>query len=72
MIETPQNPDGELQKRAEVFVKEYGDLVEKHKIDFVNFPMFVPDGQGGFRIVIQNQPVDTTGQPVKSPFMVKE
>lgn len=62
-------PDEELQKRIEDFVKEYGELTEKHQIDFVNYPMFVPDGQNGFKVVVQNQPVDTKNLPKKSPFV---
>ena len=62
--------------RIKLFLKEYEELTVKHKVDFINFPMWVPEqksdqspGQGGWRLVIQTQPVDTTDQPVKSPFI---
>lgn len=62
-------PNEQQKKQIEEFLAEYGAIVEKHKVDFVNFPMFQPDGQGGWRILIHNQPVSTEGQPVKSPFV---
>ena len=51
------------------FIEEYGALVEKHKIDFAAYPMFVPDGEGSFKIMVQTQAVSTKEQPVKSPFI---
>lgn len=59
----------EAKERIEAFIKDYGELVEKHKVDFVMFPMFVPDGNNGFRVVIQQQPVDTEQMAQKSPFV---
>lgn len=60
----------EEKDRIAAFTKDYGKLVEKHKIDFANFPMFVPDGTpGGFRVIVQSMPVDITQQAVKSPFI---
>lgn len=62
----------ELNERVNTFIKEYGQLVLKHKIDFASYPMFMPDGQGGFKIICQNTPVDIGNQPLKSPFVTKE
>ncbi len=59
----------EVKGRVETFVKEYGELVQKHKIDFATYPVYVPDGKGGFQTIIQNTPVDITNQPVKSNFI---
>jgi hypothetical protein len=42
------------------FVKEYGELVKKHNADWATYPVFVPDGNGGFKIIIQSTPVDMT------------
>ncbi len=61
----------EQKTRFTAFMKEYGELVDKHKTDFASYPVFVPDGQGGFKIVIQSTPVDITKHPQKSPFMAK-
>lgn len=47
--------------RIEAFVKEYGELVKKHKVDFASFPMYEPDGQGGFRLIVRTVPVETQG-----------
>lgn len=57
------------QERIDSFIKEYGELVEKHQVDFVAYPLYVPDGQGGFRTIVQNAPVDKTERPVESPFV---
>ena len=62
----------DAQEATNAFIKEYGELVEKYKRDFASYPSFVPDGQGGFRLVIQTVPVDMSNQPTKSPFIVSE
>lgn len=59
----------DVEERAKAFIAEYGQLVEKHGIDFATYPVFVPDGQGGFKVIMQNTPVDTKNQPQKSPFV---
>ena len=74
MNKTTQTPDEkqlDVQKRASAFIKEYGELVKKHKMDFVNYPAFVPDGiaDGGFKLIIQSGPVDVQDQPVQSSFV---
>lgn len=61
----------ESQKRIEEFITAYGKIVEEYKCDFVSFPQFVPDGAGAFKVVIHQQPVDTTNMPQKSPFEAK-
>lgn len=68
---TPQ-PDPDFQKRAEVFLEAYGKLVDEHKIDIAAYPVYMPDGQGGFKTMIQQSTVDTTDQPYRSPFMAGE
>lgn len=50
----------ENQKEIDAFIADYKVLTEKHKKDFVNYPMFVPDGQGAFKLVVQTQVVDLT------------
>lgn len=59
----------DLNNRVNAFLKDYGELVGKYKIDFATYPMFVPDGQGGFRVVNQSTPVDVSNQPIRSNFM---
>lgn len=62
--------DDILKKRAEAFIKEYGELVEKHKMDFAHYPMYIPDNHGGFKTVIQGTPVDMT--PKEADFVPKK
>lgn len=57
------------KEKLELFVKEYGELVERHRIDFATYPVFVPDDSGGFKVTIQNTPIDISNQPVKSNFI---
>lgn len=59
----------DVNDRVNAFIKEYGELVAKHKIDFATYPVYVPDGTGGFKVTIQNTPVDITNSPQKSPFI---
>ena len=59
----------EVQVRGEAFLEDYKKLLDKHDYDFVSFPQFIPDGQGGFKVVVQTVPVDTKNQPKKSPFV---
>ncbi len=62
----------ERKVKGEAFMKAYGELVTEHQIDFATYPVFIPDGQGGFKIVVQSTPVDISNQPKKSPFIAKE
>ncbi len=71
MPEETEVPKTDLEIRQGDFIKEYGELVEKHKIDFASYPTFIPNGHGGFEIIVQNVPVDITNQPKKSPFVAK-
>lgn len=63
------NPED--KEKAEAFLKEYGELVVKHNMDFANYPVYIPDGQGGFRTVVQSTPVDMSKMAKPSPFMAK-
>lgn len=61
-------------KKIEDFIKDYGELVKKHGVDFATFPQFVPDGQGGFRVVCQSVAVDldeVKKAQLKEAFMSK-
>ncbi len=57
---------------ASAFLAEYGDLVKKHGFDFASYPVYVPDGQGAFKTVIQSTPVDVSGAAKASPFVAEE
>lgn len=59
------------KERIDAFIEGYGELVNKHSIDFASYPVFIPDGTGGFKIIVQNTPVDISNQPKKSPFVMQ-
>ena len=64
-------PTPEAKERIDSFIKEYGELVTKYKVDFANWPMFQPTKEGKWEITLQSQPVDIANQPVKCPFIEK-
>lgn len=66
-----QLTDEQKKKAIEDFIKEYGALVQKHKVDFVAYPMYVPNETGSWELKIQNQPIYTGDQPVKSPLIAQ-
>lgn len=66
---TEEEAKEDLNNRVNAFIKEYGELVMRHKVDFATYPMFVPDGKGGFKIITQSTPVDIGNQPIRSDFM---
>lgn len=68
----PETDQADVQKRSEAFLADYGELVKKHKIDIAAYPVYMPDGEGSFKTVIQQSCVDTTDQPYRSPFTAKE
>lgn len=51
-----------IKNRVEAFMKEYGELVQKHQIDIANYPVYTPDGQGGFKTILQATPVDISNK----------
>lgn len=67
-----QGIDPDFQKRSEEFLKEYGGLVQKHKIDIAAYPVYMPDGKGGFITTIQQSTLDVTNAPYRSTFMETE
>lgn len=64
-----EDKQSEVNTRIKAFVDEYGELVKKHDVDFATYPVFVPDGQGGFKIVCQTTPVDMSNRPKPSPLI---
>ncbi len=53
----PSQPSKEEQARIEAFMVDYQALVDKHKVDMFTFPVWVMDGEGGFKTVLQAQPI---------------
>lgn len=59
----------EEKKNIELFLKEYGELVAKYNVDYINFPVYAPDSNGNWVLTIRSQPISTKNRPVKSPFI---
>lgn len=68
-IEEEVKAEDILADRIAEFLREYGELTVKHKIDFAQYPVWIPDGTGGFKTVLQNTPIDMSQMPQKSPFI---
>lgn len=61
----------EFEERKKVFLERYKIIIDELKVDIFSFPQYVPDGQGGFKTIVQTNIVDTSNQPVKSPFQTE-
>ncbi len=59
-------PTQESKDRVEAFMKAYGELTKSSGCDFIAYPVFIPDGDGGFKVVVNQQPIDTTNRPTRS------
>lgn len=57
MTENNENKMTEQQQKAQDFIKEYQALVMKYDLDFAHYPMWVPDGAGGFKTMMNVQVV---------------
>lgn len=60
----------DYKQRAEAFIKEYGELVKKHDVDFSSYPQLVPK-DGVFVLVVNATTVDMKNKPVPSGFVEK-
>lgn len=62
----------EFEERKAKFLEflktEYKTKMDELKCDMYSYPLYVPDGNGGFRVVIQTDIVDITNTGMKSPF----
>lgn len=57
------------ENKQKDFLSKYELLVKETGYDFATYPVYVPDGKGGFQTIIQSTPVDVKNNPVKSPFI---
>lgn len=62
----------DFEERSKVFVEKYGELTKEINIDIASFPTYVPDGQGGFKTVIQQSTVDTSEHAYRSAFVAED
>jgi hypothetical protein len=59
-----------INPKIQEFLEKYKALVDEMKVDFASYPVFVPDGQQGFKVVIQSTPIDITPkEATPSPFI---
>lgn len=62
----------ETNPKLQEFLDKYKSLVDEMSVDFATYPVFIPDGHGGFKIIVQTTPVDISKKPdegVPSPFV---
>lgn len=59
----------ESKQRIDKFMRQYGELVKGLDVDFANYPVYVPDGKGNFKTIIQSTPVDLKALPVPMSFI---
>lgn len=53
-----RQPNDQKAKRIEKFMEEYKQLTEKYKVDFASYPMFVPNEDSSFKVIVQSTPLD--------------
>lgn len=69
-MDVPKKLEGdEVQDRIDAFVKDYGEMRSKHKVDIAAAPSFVPNDRGTWELMINMQPVDISNELIKSPFI---
>lgn len=54
------------KEKAEAFIKEFGELREKHRMDFISVPMYEPTENGVWQLRVQPQVVAID---IPSPFI---
>lgn len=57
------------QERTSNFLEKYKELVKEFDVDFANYPMFVPNKEGKWEVVVQSTPIDIKDRPTPSPFV---
>ena len=50
------------EEKINKFMKKYEALTKECGVDIVSFPVWIPDGNGGFKMTIQAQPIDLDEQ----------
>lgn len=61
-----------LQEKKMEFLKEYGELVTKFKMDFATYPVWIPGPNSTFQTLVQSTVVVVPDQPVESNFIADE
>lgn len=58
----------ESAHRIESFMKEYGELCDKHNVELFAAPQFIPSGANGFTVGVMVVPIDRKERGVPSPL----
>jgi hypothetical protein len=67
-----EEPKDNPQARINAFTKEYGELVAKYHVDFIQYPLWQPDGTPrGWKMTLELKALDTKTLPQKSPFVAQ-
>lgn len=59
----------DFNERRDAFIKEFGELRNKHQCDFFGMPAFVPNEDGRFDVVLSIDVVDLKSVAQPSPFI---
>ena len=59
----------EVQVRKDAFLEKYKALIEEYKVDWMSYPVMMPNDRGTWDFTIQTQLADTKDQLIKSPFI---
>lgn len=64
----------DFEERKKIFLEwiktEYKAKMDETRCDFYHYPMFVPNGKGGFELIVNSEIVDITNAGMKSPFQI--
>ena len=58
-----------FEQRKTEFLAKYKSLIDEYQVDWLSFPMFRPNNEGIWEVVIQTKLADTKGQGIISPFV---
>lgn len=62
----------EWDTRREAFLKEYKELIDKHSVDFISYPIYQPNREGVFELKIQTEVLDKKMLGVPSDIIVNQ
>lgn len=66
-----KEPEKTVEEKQKDFLDKYGKLVDETGMDMAIYPVYVPDGKGGFTTTIQQTVVDMSKRPKPSPFVAQ-
>lgn len=69
MPELTEEQKKDSQERLQKFMSGYEQLVKDTDYDFANYPVYMPDGEGAFKTLLQTTPIDKKYVPTPSPFV---